>query len=113
MPNFPLSIFEDEEENTLPVSGNGSFGLMPTNINLGEPKYQCHSCEQPDCSEETICSNAYQVISLSKFLYRTLTYSLVLVLEISSEGYFRTRISVERLYYKSRTSYTVLQYFVI
>ncbi len=59
MPNFPLSMFDDDEENTLPLSGNTTFGLP--NMNLGQPKYQCHSCEQPDCSEETICTNAYQV----------------------------------------------------
>lgn len=59
MPHFPLDMFGDDEENSLDVSGNGTLGLLSPNLNH-HAKYQCHSCEQPDCSEETICNNAYQ-----------------------------------------------------
>ena len=62
MPSFTFNSVEEDEEDTLPVSsGNNSFLGFPTNLNIGTPRYQCHSCEQPDCSEETICHNAYQV----------------------------------------------------
>ena len=63
MPNLaPGSFEDDDEEDTLPLSGNNTFGLLPLNINLaGQPRYQCYSCEQPDCSEETICYDAFQV----------------------------------------------------
>lgn len=59
MPHFPLDMFGDDEENSLDVFGNGTLGLLSPNLNH-HAKYQCHSCEQPDCSEETICNNAYQ-----------------------------------------------------
>ncbi|KAI9557308.1 putative TGF-beta receptor type I saxophone protein [Daphnia sinensis] len=61
MPHFPLDMFGDDEENSLDVTGNSTLGLLSPNLNLNNhAKYQCHSCEQPDCLEETICNNAYQ-----------------------------------------------------
>jgi len=61
MPSFSFNSIEEDEEDTLPVSsGNDSFLSSFSNLNLGLPRYKCHSCEQPDCSEETVCHNAYQ-----------------------------------------------------
>lgn len=78
MPSFPMF---DDDENSLPVSGNDTFNLP--NLNKHR-RYQCHSCEQP-CSEETICNNAYQVlflyISCERSIYSFL--NIVIVLEIS------------------------------
>jgi len=62
LPNFSVNSLEEDEEDTLPLSGNASFGLFGMNINsfLEGPRYRCHSCEQPDCSEPSICHDAYQ-----------------------------------------------------
>jgi len=61
LPHFSLNGLEEDEEDTLPLSGNdlSFFGHSPK-VDNGQPQYQCHSCEQPDCSEESICNNAYQ-----------------------------------------------------
>lgn len=63
MPSFSANSLEEDEEDTLPLTGNASFGLFGLNINLVGPRYQCHSCEQPDCSEPSICHDAFQVIN--------------------------------------------------
>ena len=62
MPSLSANSLEEDEEDTLPLAGNASFGLFGLNINLLRPRYQCHSCEQPDCSEPSICHDAFQVI---------------------------------------------------
>lgn len=67
MPSFPLNVIDDEED-TLPAFGNLTFsGILPTGLNLGQPVYECVSCEQPDCSEQTTCKNAFQVFILHQY----------------------------------------------
>jgi len=61
MLGFSPNSVEEDEEDTLPLSGNASFSLFDLNINLAGARYQCHSCEQPDCSEPSICHDAFQV----------------------------------------------------
>lgn len=104
MPNFPLGMFDDDEEITLPVSNN-TLGSLSANMNLGLPKYQCISCEPPDCVDETICSNAFQVIGNSqKFLMISPSYNvnikMLTVLEVTCSRHFRNGISLQRLHNK-------------
>ena len=107
MPSFPMF---DDDENSLPVSGNDTFNLP--NLNKHR-RYQCHSCEQP-CSEETICNNAYQVlflyISCERSIYSFL--NIVIVLEISCSRFFRAWICFQGLHYKCWASCTLLQYII-
>jgi len=77
-----MGMFEDDDENGLPISGNGTFGLP--NLNKHLPKYQCHSCEQPDCSEETICINAYQVSLLHIIIENLLTSFYLLTISVGN-----------------------------
>lgn len=64
IPSFPSS---QEDYDTDIVRSNDLFSFGSSND--GKPLYQCYSCEQPDCDEETICDSAHQV---SKATYQVI-----------------------------------------